>query len=105
MLPKLQNSSAAGFRADNIASKLIQEDYLKSMLAKSANQDYKPWKNQWAPRNPHSAFGDFPKEYVAKKEPLKESQRLPVYEDSQATLQISTISASHLTHPHMFMCV
>jgi len=86
MLPKLQASSATQFKTDNIASKLIQEDYLRSMLAKSANQDYKPWKNSYAPRNPHSPFGDFPRDYPMTKQ--KEVKHEPVFEDSQASLQI-----------------
>ena len=43
------------------------EDTLKNMLLKPKNIDFKPWRNHWAPRNPHSAFGDFPKEYLPKK--------------------------------------
>jgi len=37
------------------------EDQLKGMLSKQANEAYRPWKNQYAPKNPHSPFGDFPK--------------------------------------------
>jgi hypothetical protein len=40
------------------------EDHLKGMLAKSANGVYRPWKNNFAPKNPHSPFGDFPGEYL-----------------------------------------
>jgi len=48
-------------RKDNIASTLILQDHLRSMLSKSKNSSYKPWKNEYAPKNPHSPFGDFPK--------------------------------------------
>jgi hypothetical protein len=34
------------------------------MLSKNENKNYKPWKNKFAPKNPHSPFGDFPKEYL-----------------------------------------
>jgi len=51
-------------KKENIASTLIVEDHLKSMLAKTANQVYKPWKTPQAPKNPHSPFGDFPSEYM-----------------------------------------
>jgi len=54
-------------KVDNIASGLIVEDALKNMLLKTKNINFKPWKNPYAPRNPHSAFGDFPKEYLKKK--------------------------------------
>lgn len=51
-------------KKENVASQLIVEDHLKGMLAKSANGVYKPWKNNFAPKNPHSPFGDFPQEYL-----------------------------------------
>jgi len=54
------------FKRDNIASKMICEDHLKGMLKKSENQHYKPWKNSYAPKNPHSPFGDFPKSHLTK---------------------------------------
>jgi hypothetical protein len=41
------------------------------MLLKPKNIDFKPWRNNFAPRNPHSAFGDFPKEYLPKKKPVR----------------------------------
>jgi len=34
------------------------------MLAKSSNTNYKPWKTPYAPKNPHSPFGDYPREYL-----------------------------------------
>ena len=54
-------------KVDNIASFIVVEDALKGMLLKTKNINYKPWKNNCAPRNPHSAFGDFPKDYLPKK--------------------------------------
>eukprot|EP01017_Pseudomicrothorax_dubius_P049574 TRINITY_DN9237_c0_g2_i1.p1 TRINITY_DN9237_c0_g2~~TRINITY_DN9237_c0_g2_i1.p1 ORF type:complete len:318 (+),score=69.32 TRINITY_DN9237_c0_g2_i1:78-1031(+) len=91
MLPKVSNASISQFRTDNIASKLIQEDYLRSMLAKSANQDYKPWKNDFAPRNPHSAFGDFPKDYKLEKKESQQRRHEPNYEEAQASLVVAGI--------------
>jgi len=41
------------------------------MLLKTKNINFKPWKNDYAPRNPHSAFGDFPKDYLPKKKGFK----------------------------------
>lgn len=49
------------------------------MLSKQNNESYKPWKNQYAPKNPHSPFGDFPKEYLPK-ERLKDAAHEPVHE-------------------------
>jgi len=83
-------STTEDIRRDNVASKLIVEDHLKSMLAKSKNSNYKPWKNQWAPKNPHSPFGDFPKTHLnAKPQPKKVEQ---VHEESYANTRIQSAS-------------
>lgn len=64
MIGKSATNTMSDTRKENIASKMIVEDHLKSMLAKSQNAHYKPWKNQFAPKNPHSPFGDFPKSHL-----------------------------------------
>jgi len=82
--------TAEDVRRDNVASKLIVEDHLKSMLAKSKNSHYKPWKNQWAPKNPHSPFGDFPKTHITSKpQPKKIDQ---IHEESYANTRIQSAS-------------
>jgi hypothetical protein len=52
---------------------MIVEDHLKNILLKQENKvdfynftekNYKSWKTPFAPKNAHSAFGDFPKEYL-----------------------------------------
>lgn len=48
-------------------------------MGKQNNESYKPWKNQHAPKNPHSPFGDFPREYLPK-EKLREVQHEPNHE-------------------------
>jgi hypothetical protein len=40
---------------------------LKGIISKSSNVSYKPWKNKFAPKNPHSPFGDFPKDFQVKR--------------------------------------
>jgi len=55
------------------------EDQLKGMISKQSNQMYKPWKNDYAPKNPHSPFGDFPKEYLPK-DKVKETIHEPIHE-------------------------
>jgi hypothetical protein len=57
------------------------EDQLKSMISKQSNEMYKPWKNDYAPKNPHSPFGDFPREYMPK-EKVKDVTHEPIYEMS-----------------------
>ena len=47
-------------------------------MLKQNNESYKPWKNKFAPKNPHSAFGDFPQGYITK-EKLEEKQHEPNY--------------------------
>lgn len=51
------------------ASQMILEDHLKKCLSMTSGQQWKPYHNKNLPRAQHSAFGDFPKEYL-KKEPL-----------------------------------
>jgi len=59
------------------------------MLAKSQNTNYKPWNNKWAPKNPHSPFGDFPKTHINKNtKPVKYDQ---VHDSSHAHSKISMI--------------
>jgi len=87
MLPKVAGMSSPtspkeSVRSQNVASRLITEDYLRLMLAKNQNINYKPWKNIWSPRNPHSAFGDFPKGYLNKSQTTPKI--VPDYEISHA---------------------
>ena len=70
-------------KSDNIASTLFLEDHLKGILSKTSNTHFKPWKMKEAPRNPHSPFGDFPKEFLHVNK-IDLNKHTPVYEDSQA---------------------
>jgi len=82
------NTISEGVRKDNIASKMIVEDHLKAMLAKSQNAHYKPWKNQFAPKNPQSPFGDFPKTHLTQSaKPTKLDQ---VHETSHAITKLKS---------------
>jgi hypothetical protein len=85
MIPKIANSTSDNIRKENMASRLIVEDHLRGMLSKSQNVQYKPWKNDFAPKNPHSPFGDFPKEHMNKKETTTKKDQ--VHESSQAQTQ------------------
>jgi hypothetical protein len=82
------NSLSAPFKKDNIATTLVLEDHLKNMLSKTANLDYQPWKSPFAPKNPHSPFGDFPKEYMNIKK-VASLKLEPIQEDSQAATTIN----------------
>jgi len=96
MLPKVSGvastlSPKENIKTQNVASKLITEDYLRLMLAKNQNVNYKPWKNIYSPRNPHSAFGDFPKGFLNKS--VTSPKMAPVHETSHAQTMIKGFSS------------
>mmetsp|Transcript_115019 Transcript_115019/g.161658 ORF Transcript_115019/g.161658 Transcript_115019/m.161658 type:complete len:233 (+) Transcript_115019:1-699(+) len=74
-----------------MASKLIVEDYMRGMLKKSQNVHYKPWKNSFAPKNPHSPFGDFPKEYINKKAPTTKLDQDHEYSHAGTSIKITSM--------------
>lgn len=53
----------------NPSSQLLFEDALYNLLMHEKGLSYKTLKTKYAPRNKHSPFGDFPKEYMPKKLP------------------------------------
>jgi len=85
MLPKSINTpSPFTTRKENIASCLIIEDHLKSMLGKTNNTCYKSWRNKFAPKYPHSCFGNFAKEFlVGVKKPIF-AKKFPDFEECNA---------------------
>lgn len=69
------------------ANDLMFEDCLKSILLKSkTGKSYSSYKNKFCPKAKQSAFGDFPPEYLPKKQPT-------VFSQSPAT-GMSTMSAT-----------
>lgn len=55
--------------SQNPSSQLLFEDALFGLLAREKGQNFKSLKTKYAPRMKHSAFGDFPREYMPKKLP------------------------------------
>jgi hypothetical protein len=51
----------------NPASHLLVEDHLRKCLSKTTAKTWKPYANPNLPRAQHSAFGDFPKDYLKQK--------------------------------------
>jgi len=49
------------------ASQMILEDHLKKCLSMTSGDQWKPYHNKNLPRAQHSAFGDFPKEFLKTK--------------------------------------
>lgn len=52
----------------NYASSMITEDHLKKCIAKTDGKTWKFSQNKLLPKSQHSCFGDFPKDYMPKKE-------------------------------------
>jgi len=50
------------------AGQAIIEDHLKKCLSMTSGTAWKPYYNKNMPRVNHSVFGDFPKDYLKKKE-------------------------------------
>ncbi len=50
----------------NPASMMLNEDHLKKCLNKPTGQSFKLLKSTFAPKNKHSAFGNFPREFIAR---------------------------------------
>jgi len=59
------------------------------------NLNYKSWKNDYAPLNPHTAFGNFPKEYMQVQK-LARNVKTPVQEDTIAALTINKFESKGL---------
>lgn len=95
MLPKVTATPPPTthlLKRENIASCLIIEDHLKLMLAKKENQVYKPWKTKYAPKYPHSSFGDFPKELLQNHKKIEIKQKkFPDFETTIASTILSKI--------------
>lgn len=58
---------------NNAAANMIIEDHMKKVLYKGTKKAIDPKKDTLVPRMNHSAFGDFPKEYMPKTKALKKA--------------------------------
>lgn len=66
----------------NHASTMITEDHLKKVISKTSTKGWKASDNPYLPRSQHSAFGDFPKDFMPKKEKKVEE---PIKEEAAKT--------------------
>jgi hypothetical protein len=66
----------------NAASSLILEDHLKKVISKTSAKGWKASDNPFLPRSQHSAFGDFPPDFMPKKGTKKEE---PIQEEAKKT--------------------
>ncbi len=63
----MQPTSGAMLPKMNYASTMMIEDHLRKCLSKTSNKPYNPLKSKFLPKSQHSAFGDFPKDYMPRK--------------------------------------
>ena len=52
----------------NFASSMIVEDHLKKVITSTAGRKWKASDNKLLPKSNHSVFGDFPADYMTKRE-------------------------------------
>jgi hypothetical protein len=67
----------------NPSGQLLVEDSLKTIINKSKGLGYKASRTKMAPRNKHSPFGDFPNDFIPKKQ---ETFELPPIDSHQVSL-------------------
>jgi len=85
MFPKLETQTC--LKKEKIAGNIIHEDHIRRMLARTQNVDYKPWKNNFCPKNAHSPFGDYPRKYM---NPMEVKSVVgPMHQNAQASTQIT----------------
>lgn len=69
--PANQAAPALATNKYSAANDLMFEDCLKSIMLKSkTGKTYSSYKNKYCPKAKQSAFGDFPPEYLPKKQPV-----------------------------------
>ncbi|KAL4442917.1 hypothetical protein ABPG74_010806 [Tetrahymena malaccensis] len=89
----VQLQKSPQLRGQTLASSLVASDHMKSLLAKNANQIFKPWNNKFTPNAPQSPFGDFPKDYMKGVEKTRVS---PLVRNSQNILNSLTQDTSNI---------
>lgn len=76
----------------NHASSLIIEDHLKKVVTKTSAKGWKASDNPFLPRSQHSAFGDFPADFMPKKT-KKEAE--PIQEECKKTFSSKSACLLH----------
>lgn len=81
----MSNVGNMGMPRINFASSMVVEDHLKKVLTRTDGKRWKPTDNKLLPKSQHSAFGDFPKDYMPKKgNPVQPIQPIAQAEQSIA---------------------
>ena len=93
LFPKIE--TATNLKKEKIATHLMQEDYLRSMLAKTKNYTYKS-DNLWhCPKNAHAPYGDYPKKLM--NAPERVEPRLQIHPKSQASTTMELLEGKRLS--------
>lgn len=80
------------------ASALIIEDHLKQVLCRTKDEPFKVYNNKNLPRAQHSAFGDFPKDYM----PSKKTTVQPIKPLDNQELSSAVSGTGKFTNPTGF---
>lgn len=87
----------------NPSSQLLIEESLKIMLNKSKGIGYKSVRTKMAPKNKHSAFGDFPSDFISKKIETFDLPSIDSYQvstNSKIGLDNKTLSTMQRSNTH-----
>ena len=94
--PLASNPPQPGIAANkySAANDIMFEDCLKSIMLKSkTGKTYTSYKNKYCPRAKHSAFGDFPPEYMPKKQPSYDQASVSKESTMSATMKSKFLTA------------
>jgi hypothetical protein len=90
MLPKIHVNEKI-ITKEQIASNIIQQDFIRSMMFKAKNQSYKKLKESQCPKNAESPFGDFPA-YMKENKNWKLDQMKDTFDPYSDISKVRTLS-------------
>lgn len=92
LFPKIETATC--LKKEKIATHLMQEDYLRAMLAKNKNLTYKSYNSYHCPINSASPYGDFPARLMNPKEIVV--PRLQIHPKSQASTRFELLEGKKI---------
>ncbi len=75
MLPKINKDHFLS-KKEFLVSSLQSEEYIRNLIAKAYNQNYKPWQNRNVLQKHLSPFGEFPHQSLSNKKPKSNEEPL-----------------------------
>jgi hypothetical protein len=85
---------------NNAAASMIIEDHMRKVLYKGKNKHLEPKKDKLVPRMNHSAFGDFPKDFLPKTTALKQAMAEKKKKAADAALEAAKPKVTPLKKGH-----